>query len=322
MTYIRRTSKELDSDVEALLQNIKINIKQYHEQESVFDVTQKNVRLQDITNAFSNKWFDGCIKNYRYLYKGMEKIANNIGIKIVKSEQEPLGVNALGYKDNKEITLNSRNTEVQNVKILLNELVYDKFNTTENFDGYTTQERKFQAELTACIICAHFEIDMREYQLKYLPERAKERTLNDEKDLLKEVRQTAIEYIETVEDVEELLIIDKRQIEQKEPDEKIMYKTIEVNKLDQTKGTVHIYQFNDNPEKCFLGQKKNNTIKRLGVIATMGAVKKVFKEFKKIENDNSKTLIKDKTQEKATMLIQELSLQKVGINTKKISNEI
>ena len=310
MTYIRRTRKELDSEVEELLQNIKIKIKQYHEDKSVFDVTQKNVKLQDITNVFSNKWFDGCIKDYRYLYKGMEKIANNIGIKIVKSEQEPFGSNALEYKDSKEITLNSRNTEVQNIKILLNELVYDKFNITEKFDGCTTHERKFQAELTACIICAHFEIDMREYQLKYPQEWSKERTLNDEKDLLKEVRQTAIEYIETVEDVEELLIIDKRQIEQKEPDEKIIYKTTEVNKLDQTKGTVHIYQFNDNPEKCFLGQKKNNIIKRLGAIATIGAVKKVFKEFKKIEKDNSKTLIKNKTktQEKATMLIQELSL--------------
>ncbi|WP_246577895.1 hypothetical protein [Clostridium psychrophilum] len=165
----------------------------------------------------------------------MEKIANNIGIKIVKSEQEPLGVIPLGYKDNKEIMLNSRNTEVQNVKILLNELVYDKFNTTENLDGCITHERKFQAELTACIFCAHFGIDMREYQIKYLQEWAKDRTINDEKDLLKEVRQTAIEYIETVENVEELLITDKRQIEQKEPDEKIIYKTTEVNKLIKQK---------------------------------------------------------------------------------------
>ena len=71
-----------------------------------------------------------------------------------------------------------------------------------------------------------------------------------------------------------------------------------------------MYKFNDEPEKCFLGQKVDNTIKKLGAIATMGLVKTQFKEFKAFEKNNTNTLTKGKTeiQEKVTMLIQELSL--------------
>ena len=33
-----------------------------------------------------------------------------------------------------------------------------------------------------------------------------------------------------------------------------------------------MYKFNDEPEKCFLGQKVDKTIKKLGAIATMGQI--------------------------------------------------
>ena len=118
-------------------------------------------------------------------------------------------------------------------------------------------------------------------------------------------------FKKAIEKTRSSIIISKSEIEQKQqPDEKKIYETTEVNKIDKTKGMVHIYQFNDEPKKCFLGQKSDNTIKRLGSVATIVAIKKEFKEFKEFEKEHSTTLSKDKIdiQEKTTLLVQELSL--------------
>lgn len=276
----------------------------YFAQGYVFDVSQTTAKAKDLPNLFPNRWLEGSIKDYGDLYKGMEKIAKNIGVKIVEPKQE-LGVaKGVSYTNLKEIALNPRNTELQNVKTLIHELTHAKLHTMEKFNKYETYEKEFQAELTAYTVCSHFGIDTSEYSLKYLHDWTKDRTLKDKKELLKEVRETSIEYIETLEEV----LINKREIQ--EPVKEKIYESTEVNKIDNTKGIVHIYQFNDEPEKCFLGQKVDNTVKKLGAIATMGLVKTQFKEFKEFEKNNINTLTKGKTkiQEKVTMLIQELSL--------------
>lgn len=276
----------------------------YFAQGYVFDVSQTTAKAKDLPNLFPNRWLEGSIKDYGDLYKGMEKIAKNIGVKIVEPKQE-LGVaKGVSYTNLKEIALNPRNAELQNVKTLIHELTHAKLHTMEKFNKYETYEKEFQAELTAYTVCSHFGIDTSEYSLKYLHDWTKDRTLKDKKELLKEVRETSIEYIETLEEV----LINKREIQ--EPVKEKIYESTEVNKIDNTKGIVHIYQFNDEPEKCFLGQKVDNTVKKLGAIATMGLVKTQFKEFKEFEKNNINTLTKGKTkiQEKVTMLIQELSL--------------
>lgn len=76
--------------------------------------------------------------------------------------------------------------------------------------------------------------------------------------------------------------------------EKKIYEKTEVNKIDNTKGIVHMYQLNSNPDKCFLGRKSDSIIKRLGAVALLGVVKKEFKGFKEFEKDNSKLINKEK----------------------------
>ena len=278
--------------------------KTYFVQGYVFDVSQTNAKSQDLPSLFPNRWLEGSIKDYGNFYKGMEKIARNIGVKIVEPKQELGAAKGVSYTNSKEIALNPRNTELQNVKTLIHELTHAKLHTMEKYNKYETYEKEFQAELTAYTVCSHFGIDTSEYSLKYLHDWTKDRTLKDKKELLREVRETSIEYIETLEEV----LINKREIQ--EPVKEKIYESTEVNKIDNTKGRVHMYQFNDEPEKCFLGQKIDNTIKKLGAIATMGLVKTQFKEFKAFEKNNTNILTKGKTeiQEKVTMLIQELSL--------------
>jgi len=265
----------------------------------IFDISQTNAKVQDIPEIFPNRWLEGNVKNYNTLYKGMEKIAENLGVKIVEVKQE-LGVaKGVSYTNKKEVALNPRNTELQNVKTLLHELTHAKLHTMDNLDKYKTYEKEFQAELTAYTVCSHFGIDTSEYSLKYLHDWTKDRTLNDKKELLKEVRKTSVEYIETLEDT--LLI--ERDIEQNQhPTENKIYERLEVTKLDTVDGIYHIYQLNDEPRKCFIAKKLGNTIKRLGNIGTIALVKKEFNEFKQFEKEHNIKIGKDEIELKSKSL--------------------
>src|SRR5665648_136856 len=257
---------------------------------------------QELPNIFPNKWLEGTVENYNTLNKGMEEIAKKIGVEIVEIKQE-LGVaKGVSFPYKKEVALNPRNTELQNVKTLLHELTHAKLHTMDKLDKYETHEKEFQAELTAYTVCSHFGIDTSDYSLKYLHDWTKDKTLKDKKELLKEVRETIVEYIEILE----ATLMNEREVESKaqQTDEKIIYEKTEVSKIDNTKGLVHIYQFNDEPEKCFLGRKVDNTIKKLGAFSTIEGVKKELKEFQEFEKKHSE-VNKDKITFKK---VEELSL--------------
>jgi len=274
----------------------------YFAQGYVFDVSQTNAKAQDLPKIFPNKWLEGTVKNYSILLQGMEKIAEKIGVKIIETKQE-LGVaKGVSYPYKKEVALNPRNTELQNVKTLLHELTHAKLHTMDKLGKYETHEKEFQAELTAYTVCSHFGIDTSDYSLKYLHDWTKDKTLKDKKELLKEVRETTVEYIEILE----ATLMNEREVESKaqQTDEKIIYERTEVSKIDNTKGLVHIYQFNDEPEKCFLGRKVDNTIKKLGAFSTVAGVKKELKEFREFEKKHSE-VNKDKITFKK---VEELSL--------------
>jgi len=276
--------------------------KTYFAQGYVFDVSQTNAKAQDLPNIFPNKWLEGTVENYNTLYKGMEEIAKKIGVKIVELKQE-LGVaKGVSFPYKKEVALNPRNTELQNVKTLLHELTHAKLHTMDKLDKYETHEKEFQAELTAYTVCSHFGIDTSDYSLKYLHDWTKDKTLKDKKELLKEVRETTVEYIEILE----ATLMNEREVESKaqQTDEKIIYEKTEVSKINNTKGLVHIYQFNDEPEKCFLGRKVDNKIKKLGAFSTIEGVKKELKEFQEFEKKHSE-VNKDKITFKK---VEELSL--------------
>ena len=282
--------------------------KTYFAQGYVFDVSQTNATAQDLPDIFPNRWLEGTVKNYRILYKGMEEIAKKIGVKIVEIKQE-LGVaKGVSFPYKKEVALNPRNTELQNVKTLLHELTHAKLHTMDKLNQYETHEKEFQAELTAYTVCSHFGIDTSDYSLKYLHDWTQNKTLKDKKQLLKEVRETTVEYIEILEET----LINEREVEPKEQqtNEQEIYEKTEVSKIDSANTIVHIYQFNNEPEKCFLGRKVNNTVKKLGAFATIEGAKKEFKEFMEFEKVSSKTVTKDKTEipSKIYKEVEELSL--------------
>ena len=180
------------------LEFIKGNI--VFKQGYVFDVSQTNAKSSDLPKIFPNKWLDGEIKDYKAMYEGLKRIAENNGIKIIKPKSE-LGVaKGASYTLTKEIALNPRNTEIHNVKTLLHELAHAKIHDLENNHKYTKNEKEFQAELTAYTVSKYFGIDTSEYSFRYIKAWTKDIELKDKIKLIEEVRETSKEFIETLED--------------------------------------------------------------------------------------------------------------------------
>ncbi|EGT3953424.1 ImmA/IrrE family metallo-endopeptidase [Clostridioides difficile] len=170
----------------------------YYMEGNVFDISQTTAKASDLPKIFPNRWLEGDISNYSLMYKAMENIAEKIGAKIVEPYRE-LGVAKGVTYGNKEIALNPRNSELQNVKTLLHELAHAKLHGGKKHENYTTEEREFQAEMVAYTTCTYLGIDTSEYSLSYIKHWTKDTDIRHKKELLKEVSDTVKEYIEILE---------------------------------------------------------------------------------------------------------------------------
>ncbi|MBT2278618.1 ImmA/IrrE family metallo-endopeptidase [Priestia megaterium] len=166
----------------------------------VFDVAQTDAKASDLPKVFPNRWLEGNVEDYKVFYKGMEAIAEKNGISIIAPKEELGSAKGVSYTLIKEVALNPRNSEKQNVKTLLHELTHAKLHTKETHMNYTAAEKEFQAEMTAYTVSSYFGIDTSSYSLDYLSNWTKGKTFEDKTNLLKEVHETSTEFIGTIEE--------------------------------------------------------------------------------------------------------------------------
>lgn len=166
----------------------------------VFDVSQTNIPASELPKIFPNKWLEGDVKNYKAFYKSLEDVASKIGVKIIEPKSELGLVKGVSYTSTREVALNPRNSELQNIKTLIHELAHARLHTVETRDNYTKAEKEFQAEMVALSVSSYFGINTEEYSLRYLSEWTKNATFKDKEKLLKEVSTTVKEYVEIMED--------------------------------------------------------------------------------------------------------------------------
>ncbi|MBJ8054267.1 ImmA/IrrE family metallo-endopeptidase [Bacillus cereus] len=197
----------------------------------VFDVSQTNAKAEDLPRIFPNRWLEGNVGDYKSLYKGMEAIAEKNGVKIIEPKQE-LGVaKGVSYTLTKEVALNPRNSELQNVKTLLHELAHAKLHTAETHMNYSAPEKEFQAEMTAYTVSSYFGMDTSAYSLGYLADWTQGKELKDKSKLLKEVHETSTEFIETIENTLEKV---KEQVHEKEVESMGNIKDMDHDNLKKT----------------------------------------------------------------------------------------
>ena len=165
----------------------------------VFDISQTNAKAEDLPKIFPNRWLDGEVKDYDLMYKAMENIAKKIGVKIIEPKEELGLAKGVSYLLAKEVALNPRNTQLQNVKTLINELTHAKLHGKETRENYSVNEKEFQAELTAYTVCKYFGLDTSEYSFRYISSCTNGFELKDKEKLLNEVKETTRDYIEIIE---------------------------------------------------------------------------------------------------------------------------
>ena len=193
----------------------------------VFEVSQTNAKAEDFPKIFPGRWLDEEVQNYDLMYKAMENIAKKIGVRIIEPKGELGAVKGVSYPLTKEVALNPRNTQLQNVKTLIHELAHAKLHTIETRDNYTTNEKEFQAEMSAYSVCSYFGLDTSEYSFRYIKNWTKGVELKDKEKLINEVRETVKEYIEIIEETlinnkDNSLLLENENIVEKEiKDEKL-----------------------------------------------------------------------------------------------------
>ncbi|GAA0463084.1 ImmA/IrrE family metallo-endopeptidase [Alkalibacillus silvisoli] len=192
---------------------------------TVFDISQTSATRDDLPALFPNKWMEGKVEDYGQLRQGMEAIAKENGIAIVEPKQELGAAKGVSYTLTKEVALNPRNDERQNVKTLLHELAHGKLHTAETHHRYSQPEKEFQAEMTAYTVASHFGVDTSDYSLDYLKSWTKNRTFDDHQQLLKEVQDTSHQFITTMERTLEPEKAHEQKKEEPKGDESMIHQT-------------------------------------------------------------------------------------------------
>lgn len=176
--------------------------KMYFKVGSVFEYTQTNAREKEIelSKIFNNFHRDGSIENDKEIFNSLEKVADNLGVNILDEPKEELGTaKGASYPYTKEIALNPRNTDYEDVTVLIHELAHAKLHTPENRLELTTSEKEFQAELIAFVVSNRYGVDTEEFSLSYLNGWTKGKELKDKEKLLNEVKETSKEFIDTID---------------------------------------------------------------------------------------------------------------------------
>ena len=178
---------------------IKTIEKTYYKTGYVFDISQTNAKASDLPKLFPNKWIEGELKDYDKLYNAMNKIAENMGTKIIEPKEE-LGVSkGFFYPRTNEVALNPRNSQLQNVKTLLHELAHAKLHTLKTRNNYSKQEKEYQAEMVSYTTCSYFGIDTSDYSLDYMYNWTRNMDFDECINIIEEVKETSQEFIKTIE---------------------------------------------------------------------------------------------------------------------------
>lgn len=200
----------------------------------VFDISQTTAKASDLPKIFPNRWMEGNVDDYDAMIKALHKVAKKVDVTVGRPIGE-LGAakGAFYYAVEKEgnghIGLNPRNSELQNVKTLIHELAHAKLHHMkhENHHKLNDAEKEFQAEMTAYTVASYFGIDTSDYSLSYLANWTKGKEMKDKSTLLKEVHETSVEFIETMEEI--LVKREKEEEKELESNENPLEKFVEWN---------------------------------------------------------------------------------------------
>lgn len=172
----------------------------------VFEYRQTNAREigLPVSEIFDRYYRNGTVEHDKEFIKALEKISNQIGVSISLEPIHELGT-AKGafYRELNTIALNPRNTEIENVTVMLHELAHSELHNEQRLNKrdvpLLTYEKEFQAEMVAYVVATHYNIPTENFSLSYLANWTKGKEFDDKEQLLREVRETSSNFIDTID---------------------------------------------------------------------------------------------------------------------------
>ncbi|KIO66594.1 hypothetical protein B4065_2281 [Caldibacillus thermoamylovorans] len=181
----------------------------------VFDISQTNAPIEDLPKIFPNRQYNFTVENEMnigLLKKGIKHVAKSLNVEIKDMKDSMFGINELATSkgmfaqgldpNKKEIILNSRNTETQNIATSIHELAHAALHDVESDFGFDTATKEFQAELTSYIVCKHYGMDTSEKAIGYIAHWTQNGAkLEDKQKALEGVHSTAKQFIDTIDEI-------------------------------------------------------------------------------------------------------------------------
>lgn len=213
VTYFQRGEdmvqlKYATATEKALIENGRLDttVRNFFKIGHVFDYSQTNAREKglEVSEIFSQFQINHTLENESEFMQALHKVADSIGVKILDEPYNELGT-AKGafYPFYNTIALNPRNTGAENVNVLIHELAHAQLHNLErNLERdkpLTTQEKEFQAELTAYTVAARYGIEVENFSVPYLANWTANATLKEKEKLIQEVKETASSFIQVMD---------------------------------------------------------------------------------------------------------------------------
>lgn len=168
----------------------------------VFEYTQTNARELNlsVSEVFGKYHRDGSLESSKEMMVALDKVATKLDFAIVDEAPFELGTaKGAAAPIEKIIALNPRNTEFENVSVLIHELAHAKMHAPERSKELSTNEKEFQAEMVSYVVANRYGIDTEDFTLSYLANWTQGAELKDKEQLLNEVRSTASEFIDEID---------------------------------------------------------------------------------------------------------------------------
>lgn len=187
---------------------------------SVFDISQtQGKEIPRLTHELK-----GDVKELDIIKEAVEEIT---GIKI---EYEAIRGGAKGYFSLMEnrIAIKEGMEGLQEAKTILHEGVHAVLHCNLKKDGIDRYRAETEAEATAFTICSRLGLDTSQYSFPYLASWASNPELTELKASLKTIQETAMKFIDKIEDKLKVLEVDKEVAAYKEESYKLNPKEKEV----------------------------------------------------------------------------------------------
>lgn len=177
----------------------------YYKIGHVFEYTQTDAREKglEVSELFASYHRNGSIREAESFRRALNEIAETQDVTLLDKPLNELGT-AKGcfYPELNAIALNPRNSDIENVTVMIHELAHANLHNTERNEErgieLNPHEKEFQAEMVAYTVAAHFGFPTDEFSLSYLASWTQGKDLRDKEDLLYEVHQTSGHFIREI----------------------------------------------------------------------------------------------------------------------------